>query len=270
LENINLTDESVGRHSIADLHGITNPELYDNEEIMKKVLYIAAKYAKMTIVGESWKKFEPQGLTGVLLLSTSHLAVHYWPEKKFLHLDIFTCGDEGNPENALKYIIKILKPNLKESKFLNLDRSIYAETKPFGKSLLIDAYGCRNLKDLDDIDKAYNFLNELTEAIGMTKQSEPVVVRTDETKWPDKRGLSGAIFLVESSIVIHTISTPDKRFVTVDCYSCRFFDKEIVKKMIKKYFHPKMFSKEQFLDRGIEYNSYIDARTISSAVERKI
>jgi S-adenosylmethionine decarboxylase len=260
MENVNLNDESIGRHVIADLHGIRNPEKFDNLDIMKKLITTAAAKAKMVIVGESWKKFDPQGLTGVLLLSTSHLAIHYWPEKGFLHCDIFTCGNEGDPDIALDYIIKALRPNISESKIMHLDRSIYKEEKPFGKSFLIDAYGCKSLKDLDDIDRAYDFLNELTEAIGMTKQSEPIVVRTDAVKFPDKRGISGAVFLVESSITIHTISTADKRFVTVDCYSCKDYNPETVKKMIKKYYKPKTFSKEQFLERGTEYHSYHDSR----------
>jgi S-adenosylmethionine decarboxylase len=245
---------------IADLHGIKNSKYFDNQQIMEDILLSAAKKAKMTVVGSVWKKFKPQGLTGTILLSTSHMAVHFWPEKDFLHLDVFTCGEEGDPQIALDCIVSALGPDLKKSKILNLDRSIYKETKPFGYSYLIDALGCKNLKDLDDMDRAYDFLNELTEKIDMTKQSEPVIVRTDAKKFPDKRGLSGAVFLVESSITIHTISTPDKRFVTVDCYSCKPFERQIVKDVISKYYKPEMFSKEQFLERGVEYHSFCDRR----------
>lgn len=269
MKNIDLSNDSVSRHLIADLHGIKNAEYFDNQQIMEDILTTAAKKAKMTIVGSAWKKFDPQGITGTLLLSTSHLAIHFWPEKSFLHLDIFTCGDEGDPEVALNYIIASLGPDMKKSKIVNLDRSIYKETKPFGYSYLIDAFGCKSLKDLDDMDKAYDFLNELTERIGMTKQSEPVVVRTDAKKFPDKRGLSGAVFLVESSITIHTISTADKRFVTIDCYSCKPFDKEIVKSVIDKYYKPQVFSKEQFLERGVEYHSFCDTRSIKEAGKKK-
>jgi S-adenosylmethionine decarboxylase proenzyme len=259
MKNQQLGNDAIGHHIIADLHGIKNSDTFDNIEIMKSLLMAAAKKAKMKVVSEAWYKFEPTGLTGVLVLASSHISVHYWPEKQFLHCDIFTCND-GVAEHALEYIIDALKPDLNKSKIINIDRSIYKETKPFGFSFLIDGLGCASLKDLDDIDIAYDFLNELTESIGMTKQSEPCVVRTDAKKFPDKRGLSGAVFLVESSITIHTISTADKRFVTVDCYSCRPFDKEIVKKVIKKYYKPKMFSKEQYLERGVEYHAYNDSR----------
>ena len=258
MENVKLNDESVGRHVIADLHGIQEPEYFDNVEVMGNLLRDATEKAGMKMVGECHKKFQPQGITYTILLSTSHLAIHYWPEKSFLHVDIFTCGPEGNPDVALDHIISKMWPDLTKSKIIHLDRSIYKETKPFGYSYMVDVFGCEPLEKLDDINIAYDFLNELTERIGMTKQSEPVVVRTDAVKFPDKRGLSGCVFLVESSITIHTISTPDKKFVTIDCYSCRPFNKEIVKEVISKYYNPKMFSKEQFLERGTEFHSYID------------
>jgi S-adenosylmethionine decarboxylase proenzyme len=225
---------------------------------MGDLLKDAADKAGMKIVGECSKKFEPQGLTYTILLATSHLAIHYWPEKAFLHFDCFTCGPEGDPDIALDHIIETLNPDMTRSKIIHLDRSIYKETKPFGFSYMVDGFGCEPIEKLDDINVAYDFLNELTERIGMTKQSEPVVVRTDAVKFPDKRGLSGSIFLVESSITIHTISTPDKKFITIDCYSCKPFNKDIVKQVISRYYNPKMFSKEQFLERGTEYHSYID------------
>jgi len=258
MENVKLDDDSVGRHVIADLHSIQNSKHFDNIDTMGNLLKEAAEKAGMNIVGECSKKFEPQGLTYTILLATSHLAIHFWPEKDFLHFDCFTCGPEGLPDVALEHIIQQLNPDITKSKIIHLDRSIYKETKPFGYSYMVDGFGCDPIDKLDDINVAYDFLNELTEQIGMTKQSEPIIVRTDAVKFPDKRGLSGSVFLVESSITIHTISTPDKKFVTIDCYSCRPFDKEIVKNVIDKYYHPKMFSKEQFLERGTEYHSYID------------
>ncbi len=258
MENVKLNDTTINRHIICDFHGIKNANKFDKIDVMRDLLLESASKAKMNVVGDSWKKFEPQGLTGVLILSTSHISCHFWPEKSFLHIDVFTCGNEGDGNLAVEHIKKILKPDMSQSKIMFIDRSIFNEQKPFGKSLLIDAYGCKSLKALDSIDTAYDFLTDLTKAIGMTKQSEPSIVRTDAEAFPDKKGLSGSIFLVESGIMLHTISTPDKRFITIDVYSCKNFDPKIVKKMINKYYKPKVFSKEQFLDRGIEYHYYSD------------
>lgn len=43
------------------------------------------------VVGSSYKKFEPQGLTAMLLLAESHISIHTWPEKNLFCLDLFTC-----------------------------------------------------------------------------------------------------------------------------------------------------------------------------------
>lgn len=124
--------------------------------------------------------------------------------------------------------------------------------KPFGYQMVLAVYGCTG--DIcDDIDTCYNFLNDLVEYIGMNKQSEPVVVRTDHKKYPDKKGLSGCIFLVESSIVIHTLSL--RNFLTVDVYSCKKFSPERVKEFVRQYFFPARIKIEKkfFTLRGKEY-----------------
>ncbi len=161
MENVKLNDTSINRHIICDFHGIKNAKSFDTIDIMRKLLLTAATKARMTVVGDVWKKFEPQGLTGVLVLSTSHISCHYWPEKNFLHIDVFTCGDEGDGNLAIKHLVSVLKPDMSQSKVMHIDRSIFNETKPFGKSLLIDAYGCKSLKILDSIDTAYDFLLDL-------------------------------------------------------------------------------------------------------------
>lgn len=43
------------------------------------------------VVSRSYKKFEPQGLTAMLLLAESHISIHTWPEKALFCIDIFTC-----------------------------------------------------------------------------------------------------------------------------------------------------------------------------------
>ena len=125
MENSKLDPGSVGHHIIANLHGIKNSADWDSVEAMKELMYSAAKKANMNIVGETWKKFKPMGLTGVLLLSESHMSIHFWPEKNFLSFDVYTCGDEGDPEVAFEYVKEKLDPNMGKSSVIRLDRSIY-------------------------------------------------------------------------------------------------------------------------------------------------
>lgn len=65
------------------------------------------KKAKMNIVDEKFFDFgEGYGDTFVFILAESHLAVHTYPEYNYFSVDIYTCGNEGQPARAIDYLIK--------------------------------------------------------------------------------------------------------------------------------------------------------------------
>lgn len=101
------------------------------------------------------------------------------------------------------------------------------------------------------MDNCYDFLNKLVVFLKMHKQSEPTVVRTDHVQFPDKRGLSAWVPLVESGIQIHTLTV--KEFITIDIYSCRKFSRKNVGDFVKEWFKAKK-SEEHFIRRGLKYN----------------
>ena len=98
---------SVGIHLIADFW--FGKKIEKPEEI-KKILIEAAKKAKNTPLKVSIHKFNPHGITGVILLAESHIALHAWPEFDYLAIDIFTCGKRAFPNRALEYLKKVFKP----------------------------------------------------------------------------------------------------------------------------------------------------------------
>jgi len=49
-------------------------------------------------------KFSPQGVSGVVVISESHLAIHTWPELGYAAVDVFTCGEQVNPWDACHYM----------------------------------------------------------------------------------------------------------------------------------------------------------------------
>lgn len=51
----------------------------------------AVQAADLSIVDQSFHQFEPIGVTGVILLAESHVAIHTWPEHRFVSLDIYVC-----------------------------------------------------------------------------------------------------------------------------------------------------------------------------------
>ena len=119
----------------------------------------------------------------------------------------------------------------------------------FGYELLLDLYDCKE-GACDDLALCYRFLDEIVLYLGMEKQAPPNIFFTDATRFPDKAGISGWAPLVESSIVIHTLSP--KNFISVDIYCCKRFDIEKAKSFVRSFFSPKRMD-EQFLLRGIDY-----------------
>ena len=134
---------------------------------------------------------------------------------------------------------------------IQLRQQNFNELEPFGYQLVLDLYGCAP-GACDDLSLCYNFLDEIVDFIGMSKQAPPDIFKTDDKLWPDKAGLSGWVPLVESSIVIHTLSV--KNFITIDVYSCKKFDNEKVKAFVTKFFHPKNIE-EHFIHRGKSYHN---------------
>lgn len=122
-------------------------------------------------------------------------------------------------------------------------------SQAFGYQLLLDLYGCKP-GVCDDLTLCYQFLDEIVGYLGMEKQAPPNIFRSDEVRFPDKAGLSGWVPLIESSVVIHTLTPKD--FISIDIYCCRSFSIEKAKAFCRKFFEPKRMD-EQYLERGLDY-----------------
>ncbi len=84
--------------------------IIEDPKKIKKILITAAKKSKNTPLKIIIHKFSPQGITGVVLLQESHIALHSWPEKNYLAIDIFTCGEKTISHKAIAYLKKVFKP----------------------------------------------------------------------------------------------------------------------------------------------------------------
>src|SRR6266704_2514591 len=70
-----------------------DPDAINNLEAVKGDLVEAAKRAQATIVDVVFHEFNPFGISGVVVIAESHLAIHTWPEYRYAAVDIFSCGD---------------------------------------------------------------------------------------------------------------------------------------------------------------------------------
>jgi S-adenosylmethionine decarboxylase len=84
-------------------------ELLDDEQETKMLLYRATEASKSTLLNLATYKFDPQGVTGFAMLAESHISIHTWPEKGIAVCDVFTCGDDTEPQKAVEYMKEQLK-----------------------------------------------------------------------------------------------------------------------------------------------------------------
>ncbi len=95
----------------SDFNNIFDPETFFDQLIDN---------LKLKVVDSNKHLFENGGLTKVCILSTSHIALHTWPELGYIHIDLLSCRKDlsetnvesvaltlfGNKKEIPKYVIR--------------------------------------------------------------------------------------------------------------------------------------------------------------------
>lgn len=97
-----------GDHLLLD---IWNPlcGLWADSYTVKGVMERAAIAAGATILHSHFHDFSNGAVSGVVILQESHISYHSWPEKRFIAIDIFMCGN-CDLYKALEFIEKWFCP----------------------------------------------------------------------------------------------------------------------------------------------------------------
>jgi S-adenosylmethionine decarboxylase proenzyme len=103
-----------GKHILAEYFECECTYL-DSEQAIREVMLEAASASGATIVGNIFHHFSPQGVTGVVVIAESHLAIHTWPEFRYASVDLFTCGSHLDPWVGFEY----LKERLQSRKWIS-------------------------------------------------------------------------------------------------------------------------------------------------------
>ena len=125
-------------------------------------------------------------------------------------------------------------------------------TSAFGEHLIYDAYGCE-LEPLNNMENCYNVLNTLVTLAEMHKITEPFIIKSEGNLvlgGKDPGGFTGAVFIQESHITIHTFAK--RGFVTIDLYSCKEFKTSEIISYLDSVFKPKNKDILHF-KRGMKY-----------------
>lgn len=94
---------TLGRHLLAEFYDC-EPNVLNNVSLIEQTMCDAAEVSGATIVQKNFHHFSPYGVSGVVVIAESHLAIHTWPEYGYAAIDLFTCGDSVDPTVAYDYL----------------------------------------------------------------------------------------------------------------------------------------------------------------------
>ncbi len=116
---------SVYPASIAELW-VRNPQVLDDPDYVRESLLAACDNGGFSVIGIDIREFSPRGVTGMVLLSESHVSIHTWPEYHFAAVDIFSCSGAGwEALEELKRRLDVERADVRE-----LDRGVMESARP--------------------------------------------------------------------------------------------------------------------------------------------
>jgi len=110
------SSNSLGKHLLVEYYEC-EPKILNDVNKIREYMMEAARVGGATIVNDVFHTFNPYGVSGVVVIAESHLAIHTWPEYNFAAVDLFTCGEDVDPWKAFEY----LKKNLKSKYHLTME-----------------------------------------------------------------------------------------------------------------------------------------------------
>ncbi len=99
---------ALGRHILVEFTGC-NADVLNDVSTIEKSMIEAAQTAGATVISSNFHHFSPWGVSGVVVIQESHLAIHTWPEFQYASVDLFTCGETVDPWVSFEFLKKALK-----------------------------------------------------------------------------------------------------------------------------------------------------------------
>lgn len=117
---------SPGLHLIGDLHRCRCGDQYlRSREVLRTHCLSLVAGVSLTITGDYFHQFPDwSGVTGVVVLSESHVALHTWPERNAVTLDVYVCNYETDNREKARNLFDALLTTFspEEPRICSLDR----------------------------------------------------------------------------------------------------------------------------------------------------
>ncbi|MCK5696094.1 MAG: adenosylmethionine decarboxylase [Desulfobacula sp.] len=238
-----------------------------DKTLVEKALLRAAKKSGATIISSLFHKFDPQGISGVVVIAESHFTVHAWPEHDYAAVDIFTCGDSIDLEVAINSMKDSFEsenvvissdqnrgifskpfeqnnvgPSFKNMGIKNLDiknskiypiswKKEHERKNPWGVSTSVDIYESdpQIIRDAKSIER---FVYELCDLIDMKRFGDCQVVHFGEDKKVEGFSMTQ---LIETSLISGHFANASNT-VYLDVFSCKFYEPREVAEFATSFF----------------------------------
>jgi S-adenosylmethionine decarboxylase len=111
VKNINpKCEESLGCHFTCDFTACAPNNYFDKSSVyIERLLTNAALAAGFDVLATAGHQFQPQGVSGALVLGESHICWHTWPEKAAMSLDVYSCTPTAANEVKILNFIKFVE-----------------------------------------------------------------------------------------------------------------------------------------------------------------
>ncbi len=247
---------ALGRQMSIEYYGC-QAKIISNKDLVEKALKKAANDSGATIINSSFNKFEPQGISGVVVIAESHFAVHTWPEHDYAAVDIFSCADKIDLEiavNSMKDSFEsenvvissdqnrgIIPKSFEQKKAEEITKiskthpifleERYKQTAPWGISTSVDIYDCEPEIIRDD-KSIKRFVYELCDIIKMKPFGECQVVHFGED---EKIAGFSMTQLIETSLISgHFANASNTAYL--DIFSCKFYEPREIAEFAMSFF----------------------------------
>ncbi|WP_271769371.1 adenosylmethionine decarboxylase [Aquimarina algiphila] len=111
----------LGLHILMEFYECSDTIL-NKLDVLEESMNEAANVAGATIIKSVFHQFAPQGVTGVVVVAESHLAIHTWPEHGYAAVDFFTCNTDMDYLTSYQLLAKAL--NSKVHNYKSVERGL--------------------------------------------------------------------------------------------------------------------------------------------------
>ncbi len=247
---------ALGRQMTIEYYECSATAFLD-ETLVEQALLKAAKESGATIISSSFHKFEPQGVSGVVVIAESHFTIHAWPEHDYAAVDIFTCGDNIDLEKAIhsmkdsfasaNVVISsdqnrgiIAKPFeqqkigevIKKSNVHPISwKKEYEHKNPWGVLTSVDIYDT-DPEIITDAASVTSFVHQLCDLIDMKRFGECNIVHFGEDERVEGFSMTQ---LIETSLISgHFANASNTAYL--DIFSCKYYDPRQVAEFAISFF----------------------------------